>query len=130
MRKQYHSRSVGSDTYIWDVDKLVTAAASLEVRRVPVTDVAEINENWWYQDDQMIPTPKAIAAHMRLVLEADLQYPIILCAQGRLMDGMHRVVKSLIQNKPDIRVVRFDVTPPHDFVNVALDSLPYPAGET
>src|SRR3546814_13029633 len=31
-----------------------------------------------------------------LVLAADLAYPIILCPAGRIMNGMHRVVKASV----------------------------------
>ena len=126
MRKQYHLRTIGSDTHIWDVHKLVDASADLPVHDLPLTDIAEINENWWYQESGSVPTPESIARHIRLVQQANLTYPIILCAKGRLMDGMHRVVKALSENHKTIRAVQFQVTPPYDFRNVLLGDLPYP----
>ncbi|WP_106744863.1 hypothetical protein [Yoonia maritima] len=126
MRKQYHLRIIGSDTYIWDVHKLVEASVVLPIQDFPLTDIAEVNENWWYQESGSVPTPKSIAQHIRLVQQADLAYPIILCAKGWLMDGMHRVVKALSENHETIRAVQFQETPPYDFRNVLLDDLPYP----
>ena len=45
------------------------------------------------------------------------------------MDGMHRVVKAMMENREYIQAVRFRVTPIPDFVNVSLDDLPYPDEE-
>ncbi len=94
-----------------------------------ISDIAEIDELWWYRGDNDIPTPRSIADHMRLVEQTDLQWPIILCAEGRLMDGMHRVVKALKEGREKILAVRFQPTPEPDFVNVNVDTLPYPDEE-
>ena len=60
-----------------------------------------------------------------MVQEADLQYPIILCADGRVMDGMHRIAKASLQGQLSIQAVKFAVTPSPDFINVAEDALDY-----
>lgn len=129
MRKQYHLRLIGSDTQVWDVHKLVRAARDLPPLNVPVDDIAELDENWWYQEPGALPTPRSMAHHMELAQKTDLAYPVILCAQGRLMDGMHRVVKAVMENRAHVLAVRFPVTPEPDFVNVSLDDLPYPDEE-
>ncbi len=126
MRKQYHSRRVGPDTHVWDVHKLIRASKHLEAVEIPVEDIAEIDENWWYQQPGSIPTPRSIAQHMMMVERTDLDHPVVLSADGRLMDGMHRVVRALIENRTHIRAVRFTKTPPADYKNVSLDDLPYP----
>lgn len=117
MRKQYHFRKVENDTYIWDVDHLV------ELTQVPLSDIKELDEAYWYPDTH--PTTQDIIAHMQLILEADLAYPIILCAQGRLMDGMHRVAKAKILGKASISAVQFDTNPQPDFINIHEDDLIY-----
>ena len=129
MRKQYHSRLVGSNNHVWDVHKLIRATSNLHSRDVSVDDIAEIDENWWYQELGSLPTPRSLALHMQSVHKTDLAYPIILCSEGRLMDGMHRVVKAMMENREYIQAVRFRVTPIPDFVNVSLDDLPYPDEE-
>lgn len=126
MRKQYHNRQVGTDRHIWDVHKLIRALRDQTPLDVPLSDIAEIDENWWYQEPGTVPSPRSFADHMKLVQAADPAYPIILCADGRLMDGMHRVVKALIDGRNTIKALKFETTPPPDFVNVSLDDLPYP----
>ncbi|QKY91820.1 hypothetical protein [Acinetobacter sp. NEB 394] len=123
MRKQYHFRKVENDTYIWDVDHLVELTQSFQVRQVPLSDIKELDEAYWYPDTH--PTTQDIIAHMQLIQEADLAYPIILCAQGRLMDGMHRVGKAKILGKESISAVQFDTNPQPDFINVHEDDLIY-----
>ncbi|MDV2487588.1 hypothetical protein [Acinetobacter johnsonii] len=123
MRKQYHFRKVENDTYIWDVDHLVELTQSFQVRQVLLSDIKELDEAYWYPDTH--PTTQDIIAHMQLTLEADLSYPIILCAQGRLMDGMHRVGKAKILGKASISAVQFDTNPQPDFINIHEDDLIY-----
>ena len=123
MRKQYHFRKVENDTHIWDVDHLVKLTQSFQVRQVPLSDIKELDEAYWYPDTH--PTTHEIIAQMQLIQEADLAYPIILCAQGRLMDGMHRVGKAKILGKESISAVQFDTNPQPDFINVHEDDLIY-----
>ncbi|PHQ78565.1 MAG: hypothetical protein COB65_13725 [Thalassobium sp.] len=125
MRTQYHCRQVGSDTLIWDIHRLVRLARGIAPHTIPLSDIAEVYENWWFKDQTMIPTPKAIAAHMALVQACDLAHPLILCSEGRLMDGMHRAVKAVLENRRTVQVVQFSQTPEPDFMNVSLDDLPY-----
>ena len=53
--------------------------------------------------------------HMRMVLEADLSYPIILDSTGDIMDGRHRVAKALLMGLPTIKFVRFVENPEPSF---------------
>ncbi|MDQ6746414.1 MAG: hypothetical protein M3Z27_10435 [Actinomycetota bacterium] len=40
-------------------------------------------------------------------MEADLSYPIILGHDGRVMDGMHRIARALLEGRNEIDAVRF-----------------------
>jgi len=80
---------------------------------------------WWYQSGDERPTPRSISDHMSLVNAANLRYPILLCADGRLMDGMHRCIKALITGRSHVSARRFPVTPPPDYTDVQANELPY-----
>jgi hypothetical protein len=126
LRKQYHFRTIGPDLFAWDVHRLIRQARPLPSLTVRLEDIAELDENWWYETSTELPTPRSFAAHMALVQQADLAYPVLLCAEGRLMDGMHRLVKALLEQRETVQAVRFPVTPKPDYINVAPDDLPYP----
>ena len=62
---------------------------------------------------------------VKVVQDTDLTHPIILCEDGRLMDGMHRVVKALLEGRDSIEAVRLIPTPAPDHVNVDVSTLDY-----
>ena len=123
MRKQYHFRQVGDDTYIWDVHRLVKLSQNFKIQQIPVNDIQELNEAYWFP--KSAPTTQQIIEHLQLVNAADLSYLIILCASGRVMDGMHRVAKACISNQSHILAVQFEQTPKPDFINIDADLLDY-----
>ena len=127
IRPQYHLRPSPQGLQAWDVRQLIELAASqqLQPRPVALAEIAELDQRYWFSEPGDTPTPRAIAEHMKLVEAADTAYPILLDAEGRLMDGMHRAVKRLVQGHEDILALRLRVTPAPDFVGVNPDDLPY-----
>ena len=123
MRQQYHIRQVGTDTHIWDVNRLLRENTALPVISIPLQHIAEIGQAYWFPDSH--PTAAEIIEHMRLVEAADLAYPILIDAEGKLMDGMHRVAKALLAGHTHIYAQQLSHTPAPDFINVDVDSLPY-----
>lgn len=123
MRRQYHFRQVAQDTYIWDVHHLVELTKTFVIKKVTLADIRELNEAYWFPDQ--FPTTQQIIEHFQLVQDADLSYPIILCAEGRVMDGMHRVAKASLLKHGDILAVQFEQTPEPDFINVDEEELDY-----
>jgi len=62
---------------------------------------------------------------MRLIDDADLSFPIILAANGAVMDGMHRVAKAALQGRQAIEAIQFEEDPPPDHVGRGPHDLPY-----
>ena len=125
MRKQYHIRFTETGNLIWDVDRLVKLTKDLQIQEVPLHSIKELDENFWFQQHDDIPTCRAIADHARLIAETDLQFPIILSSAGRVMDGMHRVAKAYLNGNRNIKVVQFKEDPAPDYLNKDLNDLPY-----
>ena len=125
IRPQYHFRPNGDDILIWDVRKLIAKARHLPVLRVPLTAITELDESYWFSPTGNQPTVRAVADHAALIKGARLNYPILLCAEGRVMDGMHRVAKAHLRQMTHIAARRFAVTPRHDFLNIAPGDLNY-----
>lgn len=124
MRKQYHSRKTEAGVKIWDVDRLVRLTRDLPRSRIPLSSIKELDEPYWFEEGKT-PTCREILEHFRLMQETELIYPIILSSDGRVMDGMHRVLKAALGGLEFIEAVRFEVDPEPDYLNVSLDKLPY-----
>lgn len=125
MRKQYHFRQSAQGLLAWDVDKLVALTVGLTPEAIALAHIAELDEPYWYDAEGDVPTGRSIAQHIKLMQEADLAYPIIVDPDGRLMDGMHRVVKALVEGRDSIEAYRLKTLPAPDHVGVDPDDLPY-----
>ena len=123
MRKQYHFRKVVEDTYIWDVDQLILQSSNLPVIQVCLDEIKELDEPYWFPNHH--PTTQELIHHFQLIQETELSYPIMLCPEGRVMDGMHRVAKAKMLNLSCIAAVQFTIMPQPDFINVDEDDLSY-----
>lgn len=129
MRKQYHLRDSERGLLAWDVDRLIELSSHLPRRHVPLREIRELDEVHWFDGEKSLPTCRAIADHAGMIEQADLRHPIILSADGRVMDGMHRVLKALMQGSATIEAVQFDNDPEPDFVGVDEAKLPYEAAD-
>ena len=125
MRKQYHLRPSASGLLAWDVDRLIALTAELPRREVPLDAIRELDEPFWFGGGNETATCRAVAEHARLIAEAHLSHPIILGADGRVMDGMHRVAKAYLEGRNAILAVQLDIDPEPDFVGVNAEALPY-----
>ena len=125
MRRQYHIRPHRDGNLVWDVHQLIHQARKLPVKPVALNKIAELDETFWYDSTKDFPTVRSIADHMPLIDEADLSYPIILCPEGRVMDGMHRIAKAYLAKQSTIMAKQFEQMPTPNHVNVALDELDY-----
>ena len=122
MRKQYHFRPGEVGLRAWDVDRLARLSHHLRPELVAVAGIREVDEAYWGQP----MTCREVAEHARLIAESDFEVPIILSSDGRIMDGMHRVLKAVMQGRSQIQAVRFETDPEPDYVGVLdPDDLPY-----
>src|SRR3954471_11387859 len=71
-----HSRPVPGGRAVWLTERLWKLAKDLPVERVPISSIAELDQNCWFGDDSP-PTCRNVAAHARRIAEADLTWPII-----------------------------------------------------
>jgi len=128
LRPQYHFRDSPEGLLAWDVRRLVALARDLPLERVPLERIAELGEPHWYAHGEATPTCRSVVEHCRLIAEADLAFPIVLDRAGRVMDGMHRVCRALLEGRPDVAAVRFERDPEPDHVGRDPASLPYEEG--
>lgn len=124
-RKQTHFRAFQNGLLSWDVTRLIEKSSGLSVKSVNLCDIRELDECFWYNLGGQRPTCRNIVEHVKLIQAIDLQYPIILSKDGRVMDGIHRVCKALLQALKCIKAVQFDREIPPDFINREPNELPY-----
>ncbi|WP_423455372.1 hypothetical protein [Ottowia sp. VDI28] len=127
LRRQYHFRPGPQGLRAWDVHRLIRLAReqALPVHEVALASIRELDEPYWFSHEGQTPTPRAIVEHVKLMDECSLDWPVILCANGRLMDGMHRAAQALRLGRTHVLAVRFAVDPAPDYVGVAPEDLPY-----
>src|SRR6187431_2454112 len=124
LRKQYHFRPGPHGLRAWDIHRLIALAEPLPVDEVPLSAIRELDETYWMTDGSVL-TCRQVAEHARLINEADLSFPILLSSDGRVMDGMHRVAKALIEDRPSVPAKRFVQDPEPDHVGKSPDELLY-----
>jgi hypothetical protein len=125
MRTQYHFRRSPQGLCAWNVHRLVEQARALPCERVPLSAIRELNEPYWCNEGTRTLTCRQVVDHASLMLESDLAFPIILSSDGRVMDGMHRVCKTLLEDRTEIEAVRFIHDPEPDYIGIHPDDLPY-----
>jgi len=103
---------------------LIELSKDLEVKAVSLDTIKEIDTPYWTHDDKVL-TVREIVNHAKLIQQTDFNHPIILAAEGRVMDGMHRVARALMKGKDTINAVQFETTPEPDYRNVRPEDLPY-----
>ena len=111
----------------WDVFRLIRLSRDLPVIDVPISDIQELDEGFWYDLGDARPSCRNILEHAVLINNANLDYPIILCYEGRVMDGMHRVCKAEMQGQATIKAKRFKEYIQPDNIGLGPDELPYDA---
>ena len=102
---------------------MVELSRPLPRKYIPLTAIRELDEPW--ADDGEPMTWRAMVEHLKLIEEADLSFPIILAANGDIMDGRHRAAKAAWQGLTGIEAVQFERDPEPDHVGVTPEELPY-----
>jgi hypothetical protein len=107
--RHYYECRRGGFRYRWFDWTMWAAARKVSPRLRPVSDFIEYRErSLWYP----FTTPDDI----RRQDLANLDYPVIVSAEGCLMDGWHRLAKAIAAGLTEIWYVQFSEDPPPDVV--------------
>ena len=123
VRKQYYFRDSPRGLLAWDVDRLVTLTQDFPRRQVALGNIRELDQPKFGEGEAL--TWRSLLEHIQLIDAADLSFPIILAADGLVMDGMHRVAKAVREGRHTIDAVQFSKDPEPDYVGRHPDDLPY-----
>jgi hypothetical protein len=111
---QKHSRVTAAGRLVWFTERLWYRARDLPVRQIPIEQIAEFDQDCWF--GRTPPTCRAVAQHARRIFDADVQYPIILSAEGYLMDGGHRIAEAYLLQMHEVPAVHFVLDPEPDYI--------------
>jgi hypothetical protein len=125
MRRQYYFRPTDDGYDAWDVEHLIEQSKDLPRIEVPLDSIAELDTVYWFGADGSPMTVRILVRHLQLVNDVDPAYPVILAADGQLMDGMHRVARALLEGRPTVTAVRFAQQPKPDHRDVRPEELPW-----
>lgn len=118
-----HSRLTPAGRLVWFTERLWYLARELPVQQLPIDQIAEFDQNCWF-GPTALPTCRVVAEHARRIFEADLRYPVILSAEGSLMDGGHRIAKAYLLKLHMVPAVQFPLDPEPDYILAPEAPLP------
>lgn len=108
--------SDGKNYYYWKASRLWKLSELMPVEDVLLDSFDWTNDNFQCGSLSNPPLWRDIGEHSKRILAADLQYPIVINAEGDVMDGMHRILKCYVFGLPTVRAVRFKENPAPDMV--------------
>ncbi|MDQ0063257.1 hypothetical protein J2T14_005479 [Paenibacillus harenae] len=113
----WHSHNVDGRKYTWNVDRLFPLALELPRKRVKINSIPGLNDDCWFKGssnpDARVPSIRNVAKHFKQMLDADLNYPIIISTdRNHLIDGAHRIAKALAYGYEDIEAVYMELPEP------------------
>ena len=104
------ARKFEDEVHFWHVPDVQVAAQGLPVCNVS-TDQFDLDIDAWF-GEACDPTIKNVVHHMKYIQDADMTNPIILSAEGHVLDGLHRLAKCLLDGVPNVPARQFAVNPP------------------
>lgn len=104
---------------LWVVPRLWEASKGLPITDVLIESLDEVTDPDTWLHHWRDPSHPLVAPEMERVRAADLSYPILLHPEGWVMDGYHRIARTLNEGRGTIRAVRFtdETLPPPDEVS-------------
>lgn len=100
----FADQSYTIDKKQWSVPRIAELAKSL-----PVFDaqIKSLSLRYTFGEMEM----REMISHVESVQNANLDYPIIISAEGVIFDGRHRLIKAILMGHETIKAVRFDEDP-------------------
>ena len=113
-QRTYSGRQEDGTILAWEVARLWKITKNYPVKQVLLSAIGDFDLVCWFDCEHYKPTCRAVAEHARKIMEADFTYPVILSAEGHVMDGMHRVAKAYLLGQAHVDAVQFDQDPEPD----------------
>lgn len=123
--RQFHfwKPATGPGRDAWDVHRLIELSRELPIEQTALNDIGEIDSVYWFDGETHRPTVRSVVEHAERIRTVDPDHPILLGPDGRVMDGMHRVARALLEGRRTIGARRFTELPEPDHRNIDPASL-------
>lgn len=115
---QYHFRPSKNGFYAWKISRLIELTKNLDPVEIQLADIRELDEPYWFGAPGNVPTCRLIAGHAKQIEEVDLDYPVIMCPESRVMDGMHRIARALNSGRKSVSAYVLPSLPDPDYEDV------------
>lgn len=96
---------------VWKTSTLIRESGPLRAHRFYLNQVSSKHPLAWH-----VNNVSNILAHLNRIHNADMSMPIILRADGCIMNGLHRVVRALYEGRNYVLAKQFIKNPKPDFV--------------
>jgi len=109
----------------WDLIELWKISENFETKKIAVSELWDkrYHNVWcWQQEDEEMNN-QFFLHHMQRVLNADLNYPIILSEEDYIFDGVHRLMKCKHLNIEYINYKQFKKDPISKLIEPELSFL-------
>lgn len=100
----FETQRCRNGNFDYSVARLAMLAADLEVMDIPLAHM----DLYWQSN---VMTLREMAGHVQAVNDADMSKPIIMNADGEILDGRHRIMRALVEGRETIKAVRFEDDP-------------------
>lgn len=105
-----YNRYSDSKGNVWIVTHLIWKAKDLPVFEFNINEELLDKTVFW-----KLNTTRDFLVHVEKTSQASSEFPIILSAEGEVMDGRHRIMKAILDGKTSIKAVQFITTPEPDY---------------
>ncbi|WP_254173267.1 hypothetical protein [Planktothrix pseudagardhii] len=113
--KHFIVYTINNKTYKFDVFNLWNFVSGMKVEEVPIKDF-NLDIDIWFREFEL-PTVLNVIKHCQRMLDADLDFPIIIAPNGIILDGMHRIGKAWILGYSTIKAIRLEEFPISDLLD-------------
>jgi len=109
-----YTRVIRGERWCWDIDRLREAAQDLAARPIPLAQFDRLlDSDPWFDGEGA--TIRQVAEHARRIAAADPAKPVLLAADGQLIDGLYQIARAYLDGRTTIDAIRFDNDPAPDF---------------
>ncbi len=112
-----YSFSSGSVERTWVIPRLWSLAEGMPTFDYEVGKFPHLDEVVWF-DHHSPPTVREVLSHASRIRDLDVNRPIILDEDGKVMDGVHRICRAILDGVTTIPAVRFSPTPIPDWIRI------------